>query len=117
MRAFETHRDWIVPKFRAIVEGQNFLFMLDDEPQHLDFHRTVCLEAECVDSASEQAIRCVKAELYSHDHVTNKNENSFNVSLGYIEQIDVLDIPCAEHEFIWYFPDDAVFDYKLRREL
>lgn len=105
-----------MPKFRAVVEGQNFLFVLDDEPQHLDFHRSICLDAECIDSASEQAICCVREELHSHENVMFQSGDSLNVSLGYIEQVDVLDTTCTEQGFIWYFPDDAVFEHKLKHQ-
>ena len=104
----------MVPIFRAVVEGQNFLFLLDNEPQHLDFHRSICLEAECLDSASEQAIRYVREELHSHDNVKLESDDSLNVSLAYIEQVDVHDDTCTEQGFIWYFPEDAVFEHKLK---
>ena len=105
-----------MPKFRAIVEGQKFLFMLDDEAQHLDFQRTICLEAECVQTARQQALRHVMAELSSHELVLKEHIDAANVNLGHIEQIDSGERVCHEQDFIWYFPDDAVFEHKLRSQ-
>lgn len=104
-----------MPNFRAIIEGQNFLFMLDDEVQYLDFHRTVCLEAECIKSAGELALESVIEELTLQDLLIDMNRNKSSINLGHIECVDVQETICLEQDFIWYFPDDAVFDYTLKQ--
>lgn len=103
-----------MPKFRAIVEGQKFLFMLDDEAQHLDFQRTVCLEAECIDSAREQALGYVLQELSLHELVLKEHIDRAKINLGHIEPVENLEVACREQDFIWYYPDDAIFEHKLK---
>ncbi|MFO7604153.1 MAG: hypothetical protein R6X06_10115 [Gammaproteobacteria bacterium] len=103
-------------KFRAIIEGQNVLLMMDNEPQQLDFHRTVCLEAECVDSATSAALETVMGELSRQQVVLDCHTGKSTIRLEYIEQVDVLETACSEQGFVWYFADDALFDYTLRRQ-
>ena len=104
-----------MPIFRAIIEGQNFLFMLDDEPHQLDFHRTICLEAECIDMASRMAVSCVVEELSAQKMLPEGSFDKGNISLAHIEQVDVLETKPGEEEFLWHFPGDAVFAHKLKR--
>ena len=102
-----------MPNYRAIIEGQNFSFAHENEIQQLDFHRTLCLEAECINSARQMALQQVMKEL-SEQQLFTEDTDKQRISLGYIEQVDVLDQLCQNDNFIWYFPDDAVFDYKLK---
>ena len=115
MRAIKLDRDSTVPKYRAIIEGQNFLFVHEDQSQHLDFHRTLCLEAECINSAREKALEQVMIELSAQEIPMSEDNLSHRVSLCHIEQIDIVDRHCDEQDFIWYFPEDAVFEHKLKQ--
>lgn len=103
-----------MPKYRAIIEGQNFPFVHEGQSQYLNFHRMFCLEAACINSAGEQALQQVRVELSAQEFPLEEDAASQRVSLAHIEQIDILDRHCGEQDFIWYFPDDAVFAHKLR---
>ena len=103
-----------MPNYRAVIEGQNFLFVHEDQSQYLNFHRALCLEAECIDSAGEKALAQVRSELLTQKILFEENRISHSFSLRHIEQFDVSDRLCAEQDFIWYFPEDAVFNYKLK---
>lgn len=52
-----------MPIFKAIVEGQNFSFLVDGEPQLAGFHKTLYLEADNDNHAVDQAIDWVRNEL------------------------------------------------------
>jgi len=104
-----------VPLYRAIIEGQNFLLQQDTILQHLDFHRVVCLDAACIESARHQALDQVITELALHAQIiSNAAAEKPRISLAHIERIDSLGVDCREDEFVWHFPGDALFSHKLK---
>lgn len=103
-----------MPIYRAIVEGHDISFMLDDELHQLDFHRTICLEAECIDTARRMALSCVVEELSTQPILPDGYHDNSKVSLAHIEQVDVLESKPAQDGFLWHFPGDAVFAHKLK---
>ncbi len=52
-----------MPRFVTLVEGRDFVFEVDGEPQHLDFHRAVPVEAADPSAAAEAALALVRHEL------------------------------------------------------
>ncbi len=52
-----------MPRFVTLVEGRDFVFEVDGEPQHLDFHRTVPVDAADPPAAAEAALALVQHEL------------------------------------------------------
>lgn len=103
-----------MPLYHAIIEGQKIQCAFDGESHQLDFHRSLCLEAECLDSASDKAIQHVLMELSELPDIRVDIQSGQTIHLGHIERLDELDRQCRELDFIWYFPDDAVFSHKLK---
>ena len=90
-----------MPGYKAIITGENFEFLIDDEPHHLDFIRTVFVEAENETSAQEVALNVVRADLMSQSLLDDDSEQV--ISLDILHQVDDSVSPVTD-DFIWSFP-------------
>lgn len=97
-----------MPAFVATVVGENFEFMVDDEPQFLDFTRTVYVDADDERAAEEAALSLVREELQSQAMLDEASEQL--ISIEEICQSDVLADRDLAGDFIWYFADDDMQD-------
>ncbi|MBI1424913.1 MAG: hypothetical protein GC149_15810 [Gammaproteobacteria bacterium] len=93
-----------MPGYKATVIGENFEFVIDDEPQFLDFSRTVYIDAEDEDAAQVAALAVVREELLAQAMLDDEADQS--ITIEEISQADVLADKAIEGDFIWYFPDD-----------
>ena len=99
-----------MPGYKATVVGENFEFLVDGEPQYLDFYRTVYVDAENEDAAQDSALSMIKQDLVKQYLFKESTDNS-TISVEFIGQADVLEYS-ADEDFIWHFPDelDEEFD-------
>ena len=97
-----------MPGFKAIVVGENFEFMVDDEPQLLDFSRTVYVNAADESVAQQVALALVREDLLSQSMLDDDSEQM--ISIDDICQADVLAERNLHGGFIWHFPDDELSD-------
>ncbi len=93
-----------MPGFKATVVGENFRFEVDDEPQFLDFSRTLHVEAGNATAAEELALSKVREELLAQMLYEEAGEQQ--IMIEEIRQVDVISDAEEESDFIWYFPDD-----------
>ena len=94
-----------MPGFKATVIGENFQFVVDDEPQFVDFHRTVYLDASDSTAAEQSAIDMVREALQAQSLVDMDDSSASTISVDEIQQVDILDGSDTE-DFIWYLCDD-----------
>jgi hypothetical protein len=97
-----------MPGFMATVVGENFKFMVDDEPQYLEFVRTVYVDADDESTAEQVALAQVREELLAQAMLDEAAEQL--ISIEEICQTDVLADKDLEGDFIWFFPDDLLDD-------
>lgn len=94
-----------MPAYKATVIGENFEFVVDEEPQLLDFSRTFYVDADDESSAQQAALAQVRQELLAQALLDD--------GAGQLLMIDELclddDDPGERQlpgDFIWYFPDE-----------
>ena len=92
-----------MPGFMATVVGENFEFVVDDEPQSLDFTRTVYVDADDESAAGEAALARVREELVAQAMLDEASDQF--ISIEEIRQADVLADKDLHGDFIWFFPD------------
>jgi hypothetical protein len=97
-----------MPGFMATVVGENFEFVVDDEPQYLEFSRTVYVDADDESAAQQAALALVREELLAQAMLDDDADQV--ISIDEIRQVDVLAEKDLQGDFIWYFPDDDSFD-------
>jgi len=93
-----------MPKFKAIVVGEDFKFIIDDEPQYLDFIRTVYVNASDEHGAGELALAIVREDLLSQSMMDEWDEPV--MAIDEIKQVDVLARRDDGDDFVWHFPED-----------
>ena len=94
-----------MPGFKATVVGENFQFVVDDEPQFVDFHRTVYLDASDQIAAEQTAIDIVREALIGQSLVDMEDSVGSTISIDEIRQVDILEAG-EDEDFIWYLADD-----------
>ena len=97
-----------MPGYMATVVGENFEFVVDDEPQCLEFSRTVYVDADDESAAQQAALALVREELLAQAMLDDEADQL--ISIDDICQADVLADKPLSGDFIWYFPDDDLFD-------
>ncbi len=97
-----------MPGYKATVTGENFEFVVDDETQYLDFTRTVYIDAADEAAAQEAALATVREELLAQS-LLNESSNQV-INIDEINQTDILAKSDQHNDFVWYFPDDGLFD-------
>jgi hypothetical protein len=93
-----------MPSFMATVVGENFEFVVDDEPQYLDFSRTVYVNAEDESAAQQVALAMVREELLAQAMLDDAAEQM--ITIDEICQADILAEKNLHGDFIWYFAED-----------
>ncbi len=97
-----------MPIFKATVEGQNFSFLVDGEPQLAGFHKTLYLEADNDNSAADQAIDQIKNELLAKKMLTDDSSEQPLLDVDDIEEVSAADYsPEKEEEYLWYLVDSV----------
>lgn len=92
-----------MPGYKAIITGENFEFIIDDEPQRLDFIRTVYVDAADETSAQASALKFVRAELLGQSLLDEDSDQI--ISLDLIHQLDSQSEHRGVDDFIWSFPE------------
>ncbi|MEJ2452526.1 MAG: hypothetical protein P8047_18035, partial [Gammaproteobacteria bacterium] len=77
-----------MPAYMATVIGENFEFFVDDEPQYLDFSRTVYVDADDESAAQQAALALVRQELLAQSMLDVSSEPM--ITIEEICQADVL---------------------------
>ena len=96
-----------MPIFKATVEGQNFSFMVDGEPQLAGFHKTLYLEAENDHYAVDHAIDWVRNELLTKKFLTDDPSDQPLLDVDDIEEVSAADYsPEIDEEYIWFLSDN-----------
>jgi hypothetical protein len=93
-----------MPGYKATVVGENFEFVVDDEPQFLEFTRTIYVDADDEDTAQQAALAQVREELLAQAVLDEDSDQM--ISVDEIWQADVLAGNEMHGELIWYFPED-----------
>lgn len=93
-----------MPEYKAVVMGENFEFIVDDETQYLDFTRTLYLNADDEQQAQQSALAMVREELLSQSMLEEWDEPS--MVIDEIQQVDVLAGRREAEDFIWHFPEE-----------
>ena len=95
-----------MPIYKATVEGQNFSFLVDDEPQLAGFHKTLYLEADNDNLAADQAIDRVRNELITKKLLTGDPSEQPSLDVDDIEEVSAADYsPETVEEYVWYLVD------------
>jgi hypothetical protein len=87
----------------ATVVGENIEFLVDEESQYLEFHRTLYVDADDEGAAQQAALERVAAELRAQALLDEQSEPSLGVEE--IKQVDVLG---DDEAFVWYFQEDEL---------
>ena len=98
-----------MPGYKATVVGEKFEFVVDDEIQHLDFYRTVYVDAKDEAAAEQSALNLIRDVLVSQSLVAESDRESAPISVEFVGDAEILPFPVDE-DFIWQFPEDADFD-------
>jgi len=93
-----------MPSFMATVVGENFEFVVDDEPQYLDFSRTVYVNAEDESAAQQVALALVREELLAQAMLDEAADKM--ITIDEICQADILAEKDLHGDFIWYFSEE-----------
>lgn len=97
-----------MPGFKATVIGENFDFMVDDEPQLLEFSRTLYVDAPDETAAQAMALAMVREALISQALLNDESNQLITVdNICHAVEPEDKEI---KGEFIWYFPDEDEFD-------
>jgi len=96
-----------MPSYKTVVEGQNFVFEVDNEPQNINFYKTLYVSAMNETEAEDRALDKIK-------RVLDDSGVEFNPATGYetllvddIEQIDILDENIhVDSDIVWFFSDE-----------
>ncbi len=92
-----------MPGYKAVVTGENFEFLIDEEPQSLDFIRTIYVDAADESAAQESALKIVRADLLAQSLLDDDSDQV--ISLDLIHQVDANNSARGVDDFIWSFPD------------
>lgn len=95
--------------YKATIIGEKFKFIIDEEPQYLDFIRNVYVDAADDMSAKESALAIVRNDLNDQSLLDEKSEQI--ISLDIIQKVDTLDTKTDSDDFIWSFPDLDEYEY------
>jgi hypothetical protein len=98
-----------MPGYKATVVGEKFEFVVDDEIQHLDFYRTVYVDAEDEVAAEESALKMITDELVSQSLIEEAGRAAAPISVEFVGDADVLPYPVDE-DFIWQFSEETDFE-------
>ena len=98
-----------MPGYKATIIGENFEFLIDEEPQYLDFIRTICIDANDEKTAQESALTVVRDDLHAQSLLDDNSEQT--ISLDIIQQVDNTTSKECHDDFIWSFPDLDEFEY------
>lgn len=93
-----------MPGFMATVVGENFEFVVDDEPHFLEFTRTLYVDADDESAACAAILERVREDLQAQAMLDEATEQL--ISIEEIYQTDVLADKDLQGDFIWFFPDD-----------
>ena len=97
-----------MPGYKATVVGENFEFVVDDEPQYLEFSRTLYVDAQDESAAQKAALAQVREELLAQSLLDDDADQL--ISVDDIRQADVLDNMPLAGDFIWTFPEEELYD-------
>ncbi|VAW96548.1 hypothetical protein MNBD_GAMMA21-1046 [hydrothermal vent metagenome] len=97
-----------MPGYKAIVSGENFEFVVDDEPQQLEFTREVYVDADDESAAQQAALAEVRAALLAQAMLDESSDQI--ISIDEISQTDVLAAKAGASEFVWFFPEHELDD-------
>lgn len=97
-----------MPGFMATVVGENFEFVIDNESQFLDFSKTVYVDAENETAAHQAVLAQVREELKAQALLEEGSGQLMSVEE--ICQQDVMIEKDLPGDFIWYFPEEDLFD-------
>ena len=98
-----------MPEYKATITGENFEFLIDEEIQHLDFIRTVCVDANDEIKAQESALTIVRDDLHAQS-ILDDNSNQI-ISLDIIQKVDKSFNKECHDDFIWSLADLDDFEY------
>jgi len=93
-----------MPAYKATVIGENFEFVVDDEPQLLEFSRTLYVDADDESSAQQAALAKVREELLAQSLLDDQAGQM--LSIDELCHADSLVDRELLQDFIWYFPDE-----------
>jgi len=104
-----------MPSYKTVVEGQNFVFDVDDEQQNINFYKTLYVSAMNETEAEEFALDKIK-------HILDDSGVEFNPSTGHetlliddIEKIEVLDKNVhVDSDIVWFFSDEEFIDGEMQ---
>jgi hypothetical protein len=96
-----------MPGYIATVIGENFEFIVDEEPQYLEFSRRVYVDAADETAAEQAAMALVREELLAQALLDDDADQL--LSIQEICQHDVLADKHEFEDFVWYFPDEDEF--------
>ncbi len=92
-----------MPGYKAIVSGENFEFVVDDEPQQLEFTREVYVDADNESAAQQAALAQVREALLAQSMLDESSDQI--ISIDEISQTDILADKIGASEFVWFFPE------------
>lgn len=101
-----------MPIFRAVVEGQNFPFVVDGEEQLAGFHKTMYLEAENDNNAADLAIDWVKNDLTAKNMSISQYPQPPSLELDELVEVSAAGYrPGTDEDYIWYLADEINDDF------
>ncbi len=95
--------------YKAIIIGENFKFLIDEETQYLDFIRTVYVDASDDKTAQESALAIVRNDLHAQSLLDESSEQT--ISLDVLQTVDIQPNKQEQDDFIWSFTDLDDFEY------
>ena len=97
-----------MPGYKAIVVGENFEFVVDDEPQQLEFTREIYVDADDEPTAQQAALAQVREDLLKQA-MLDETSNQVIV-IDEIKQTDILADNAMAGDFVWFFTEDDIDD-------
>jgi hypothetical protein len=95
-----------MPAYKAIVMGQDFPFLIDEDEQLVDFFRTMYLEAATDEHAATQALARVSDELRAAAMLDEQETLLHKLHIDTLRQVERLEGWEDDGDFVWYLQDE-----------
>lgn len=97
-----------MPSYKAVVEGQNFVFEVDNEPQNINFYKTMYINALNESEAEDVAINQVTQHVLDDSGIVFDPASGFeSILIDEIEQIEVIDENIhVDSDLVWFFSEE-----------
>ncbi len=99
-----------MPAYKAVVMGQDFQFLIDEDEQLVDFFRTLYLEAADHVIAAQQALAQVTGELRAAAMLDENDKMLQQIHIDTLQQVEHIEGWEDDGDFVWYLQESELED-------